>query len=213
MVKPLVLIGDIESSRDIKKEVREDLQQKLKNVLERINASGEELISPYTITLGDEFQAVYKKADYVFVHMLQILAELHPVSVRFSLAVGRIDTSINKEQAIGMDGPAFHEARSGIEKLKGNGFLFNIQVEQGANLTLKIINGSFQLMGQQMRSWNKRRLKILAMLKQGKDYKFITKELDISESAFYKNKNAGMLDLINELSENLTKIINQKIER
>lgn len=211
MAKSLVLIADIEASRGIEKEAREQLQQKLQNTLDDINKKGDGILSPYTITLGDEFQAVYTDADHLFVHLIKVLMELHPAIVRFSMGIGSIDTPINKEQAIGMDGPAFHEARKGIEILKENGFLFNIRIEEEDNSTLKMMNGTLTLIGQQMRGWNKKRLQILYMLKEGHDYKSITKKLDISRPAFYKNKEVGLLDVIDEISNSMAEIINQKL--
>jgi len=211
MDKALVLIADIEASRQIQEEERKKLQQRLKRVLRDLNAEKGGLKSPYTITLGDEFQAVFDQADRVFVDMLKILAALHPVAARFSLAVGRIDTAINTELAIGMDGPAFHKARASVEWLKESGFLFNIRTGEDNDLTLKIVNGSLQLLSKQIRGWNKKRITILHMLKEGYDYKAISREVEISQPAFYKNKEAGLLDVIDELSDNMAQFINQKL--
>lgn len=211
MEKSLVLIADIEASRDIDGKEREILQQDLKEILSTLNKQGQGIISPYTITLGDEFQAVFDEADHLFVQMLKIMAALHPVVVRFSLGIGNIDTPINREQAIGMDGPAFHRARKGIEILKESGFLFNIRSGNDTALTLKIMNNSLQLLSKQMRGWNKTRINILHMLKEGYDYKAVSKELDISQTAFYKNKQAGALDVIDELSDNMAAMINQEL--
>lgn len=211
MEKSLVLIADIEASRDVEGKDREVLQKSLKDILTHLNEEGEGIVSPYTITLGDEFQAVFDEADDLFVQMLKIMETLHPVTVRFSLGIGSIDTPLNTEQAIGMDGPAFHRARKGIEILKENGFLFGIRSEDNADLMLKILNNSLQLLSKQMRGWNKTRIKILYMLKEGWDYKVISDELDISRTAFYKNKEAGALDVIDELSDNMAAMINQEL--
>ena len=211
MEKSLVLIADIEASRDVEGKDREVLQKSLKDILTNLNERGEGIVSPYTITLGDEFQAVFEEADHLFVQMLKIMAALHPVTVRFSLGIGSIDTPLNTEQAIGMDGPAFHRARKGIEILKENGFLFGIRSEDNEGLMLKILNNSLQLLSKQMRGWNKTRIKILYMLKEGCDYKVISDELDISRTAFYKNKEAGALEVIDELSDNMAAMINQEL--
>lgn len=207
----LVLIADIKSSRDVEGKEREKLQQKLEDTLDELNKEGKGVLSPYTVTLGDEFQAVFEKADAVFVHILKIMAAMHPIKVRFSLSVGEISTPVNTEQAIGMDGPAFHKAREGIDKLKESDFLFRISTENDEDLTLKIINNSLKLLSKQILSWNKNRIIILHMLKEGYDYKEIIKTLDISRTAFYKNKDAGLLDVIDELSENMAEVINKKI--
>lgn len=214
MPKALVLIADIEASRGIEGSEREEVQQSLREKLDELNEqTGTGLISPYTVTLGDEFQAVFDKADHVFVDMFKIMAALHPVTIRFSLGIGNITTPVNEEQAIGMDGPAFHKARDGIDILKESGFLFNIGVEGEDDLTLKIINGSLQLLSKQIRSWNKKRIIILHMLKEGYDYKAVSNELGISQVAFYKNKEAGLLDVIDELSENMAEVINKKLQQ
>lgn len=140
------------------------------------------------------------------------MATVHPIGVRFSLAVGSIDTAINKEQAIGMDGPAFHLARQGIDRLKESGYLFNIVVQDKEVTEIKIINNSLQLLSGRIRSWNKRRLLILQMIKEGYGYKEISEAVGISHPAFYKNKESGMLDVVDELSDNITILINQYLE-
>lgn len=211
MPNSLVLIADIKSSREVEGKEREKLQQKLEDTLDELNEKGEGVVSPYTVTLGDEFQAVFGKADAVFVHILKIMAAMHPVEVRFSLSVGEISTPINTEQAIGMDGPAFHKAREGIDNLKESGFLLRVSTEDDEDLTLKIINNSLQLLSKQIRSWNKKRIVILYMLKEGYHYKEIIEKLDISQTAFYKNKDAGLLDVIDELSDNMAEVINKQL--
>lgn len=212
MADSLVLIGDIEASREIEGEEREDFQQKLENILDQINEQKNGMISPYTVTLGDEFQAVFKRADNIFLHMFKIMAALHPVAVRFSLGIGNITTPINNEQAIGMDGPAFHNAREGIDILKESGYLFHVLItDKKDDITLKIVNGSLKLLSKQIRSWSKNRITILHMIKEGYDYKAITEELDISRAAFYKNKDAGSLDVIEELSDDIANLLNKEI--
>lgn len=215
MSKYLVIIGDIEDSQSVESQDREVLQEQLSETLEELsNAYEDQIVSPYTITLGDEFQAVFNSGDAVFVQMIKIMAALHPVGVRFSLAVGRIDTPINSEQAIGMDGPAFHQARGGIELLKESGYIFNILFDDEnyqASPEAAIINNSLQLLSGRIRGWNKRRIIILHMIKEGYDYKQISKALDISQPAFYKNREAGMLDVVDELSNNITAVINQRL--
>lgn len=214
MDKLLVLIGDIEDSQSVQDGDREALQEILSDKLQALNEEYKEsIVSPYTITLGDEFQAVFDSADAIFVQMLKVMSVIHPMGIRFSLAVGEIDTPINSEQAIGMDGPAFHEARNGIEMLKESGYLFNIDFEGEVSPGLKIINNSLQLLSGRIRGWNKRRLIILHMMKEGYDYKEISEALGISKPAFYKNKDAGMLDVVGELSDNITAVINQKLKQ
>lgn len=205
----IVLIGDIEASKTLDEKQRNDVQSRLQQVFDELNRTATYIESPYTITLGDEFQAVFSNAEYLFVHVWKILAAVSPVKVRFSIGVGQINTSINKEQALGMDGPAFHLAREGIETLKENGYLFNISVQKVHSSFLGVINNSLYLFSDQVRSWNKNRLSILYMLKNGLNYKEITSELGISEPAFYKNKEAASLEVVIDLCNDISEILNE----
>jgi dsDNA-binding SOS-regulon protein len=49
------------------------------------------------------------------------------------------------------------------------------------------------------------------MLKEGLDYKEISSRLGLSQTAFYKNKEAGMLDEIIELTDNIAELLNSWI--
>lgn len=205
----IVLIGDIEASKDLEEAKRFRVQEQLKKVLTELNSKSQNIESPYTVTLGDEFQAVFSRADDIFIHAWKILSALYPVKVRFSIGIGKITTSLNKKQALGMDGPAFHLAREGVEFLKETGFLFKISFQGQNNSVLSALNNSLYLFSDQVRAWNKNRLSILYMLEMGKDYKEITKELGISEPAFYKNKEAASLEVVIDLCKDITNILNK----
>lgn len=211
MEHALVLIADIESSKEINEEERGLLQDKLKDELKALNETEQRPLSPYTITLGDEFQAVFENIEGLFTHCFRVLALLYPVRVRFSIGVGSIATPLNEEQAIGMDGPAFHEARQGIEELKESGFLFTIKLEEEEGAQLNLINDSLQLLSHELQKWNQNRLSILYLLQEGYDYKQIARRLDISQTAFYKNKEAGALDVVCNLTDHISELINQKL--
>lgn len=212
MANYLVLIGDIESSRELGEVDRKQLQKNLSGVLEELNNQENGTVSPYTVTLGDEFQAVFQQADRVFMDVMKILARIHPVMARFSLGLGNIHTDINNEEAIGMDGPAFYNARKGIEYLKKEEFLFSIETEEEKPPISTLINGSLQMISAEIRSWNQNRKKISYMLAEGLDYKTIAAELGITEQAVSKNKNEGLLDVIDTISRSLIELLNQKLE-
>ncbi len=210
----IVLIGDIKSSQALDPQKRKEIQELLQQALEDINTEEGGLVSPPTITLGDEFQAVYNSADSLLQHTWKIMSELHPVNLRFSIGIGSISTSINREQAIGMDGPAFYVARSGIDLLKESGFIYHISIADtsGNNSLLNLINGSLHLVSREMSSWKKTRFTILYLLDQGVSFKEIAEHLDISESAVYKNRDGGSLDVILNLKNSITELINRQLK-
>lgn len=112
---PVVVIADLVRSRDLPD--RDAFQQRLLGHLEEISAR-EGVLSPYTLTLGDEFQAVLTDFAGGLRDGFDLLARLAPVKVRFALAAGPLSTRIHPVAALQMDGPAFIEARRVLEALK-----------------------------------------------------------------------------------------------
>lgn len=208
----IVLVGDIKGSKKLKESERKAAQEKLKVALDELNKEGEGIISQYSITLGDEFQGVLKNADGLFDQIWHILAALNPVMIRFSVGIGTITTAIQKEHVLSMDGPAFHIARKGIGELKEGNSLFSINLEKGESPELQVINQSLHLISLQVQSWKSNRITLQHLLRKGMDYKKIPGEIDISERAFYKNKKAGSLDLVNSLFNNVQDYINNQLK-
>ncbi len=216
MSKRIVVIGDIIDSQRLSSSNRSKIQEQLSRQLETLNNESPKLLTPYTITLGDEFQAMYQKADRLMEDTWVILAELHPVKVRFSIGIGTIVTPINKEQTLGMDGPAFYAARAGIERLKKNRYLYEVivkeETEHSESAAVNLINCSLHMLSTEMMAWKKTRFKILDMLNKGVAVKKIAKKLDISETAVYKNRDDGNLELTIRLKESICDLLNEEIE-
>ena len=206
----IVLISDIIASKKIKN--RAAVQKKLNEAFKKINSSNKNIISPFTITLGDEFQAVYNSAENLFKNIWQISAALFPEKSRYSIASGEISTKINKEQAIGMDGPAFYFARKGLEDLKQSDFIFNYS-EADDKYDLHLIQQSLFLISHQSYNWKATRIAILIMMYEGLSAKEISKKLKISNQAVYKNITAGALDIIVNLTTEIEKNINEFVKR
>lgn len=185
----LVIIGDLVHSRTAPD--RQNLQNRLSAALEQINARTAGIASPYTLTLGDEFQAVLEEGGRAFRDAVDIQAAVHPVLVRFSMAVGALSTAVNPRQALGMDGPAFHQARAGIDGMKSEDTLFRIHGPQAD--TAALANASLSLISHAFRRWQTRRFRILAALQRDVPVPEIARQLNVSEQAVYKNVSDGNL--------------------
>jgi predicted DNA-binding protein YlxM (UPF0122 family) len=205
-MKRIVIIGDIVNSKSISE--RAKIQETINNLFKKLN-SDKSVISPYTITLGDEFQAVYSKADSIFNHIWQISSGVFPLRIRFSIGIGEITTKINKKQAIGMDGPAFHNARDGLNSLKENGCLLSVTDNLGSE---EIIKQSLFLVSHHLKSWKKTRLNITSMLYNNYTAAEIAGKLNITDKAVYKNIDSGALRIIIDLTREITNHINQSLE-
>mgnify|MGYP001168687889 CR=1 FL=1 len=196
----IAVIGDVVGSKTVAG--RAALQRTLKKQLERVSREAKGLASPYTLTLGDEFQAVYRGAESVIGDVVTLLAEIHPVRVRFALGVGALVTKINPEQALGMDGPAFHQARSALMALKEDGRLWRIAGSEPAAWALA--NHVLNLLSHQVEGWSQNRLRVLAGLLRGRTVKEIERGLEISRVAVYKNIRAAALDEVVGICHELT---------
>ncbi|HEX6988880.1 MAG TPA: SatD family protein [Bacillota bacterium] len=115
------VIGDIVHSRALKD--RAAWQQRLEAVLVEADqrfAAG--LAAGWTLTLGDEFQALYRAPDAIPPAVEWLLGALHPARLRFGVGHGTLATEL-KPRAVGMDGPVFHAARLALDHAKRKGKL------------------------------------------------------------------------------------------
>lgn len=190
-MKAFVLIADIIKSREIVE--RNQFQLKLNSELQKINQNSEKLLSPYTITLGDEFQAVYdlESSLSLLKDIFIILLKVYPLKIRISVGYADIVTEINKEKAIGMDGPAFYDARKGINILKDHDS--SIIQFYGELKERELINSSLKLSMSFMANWKRNTLFIFNELLNNSSVKDIIPRLDISERGVYKIINTNNL--------------------
>lgn len=107
-----VLMGDLVASRQAAS--ASELHRHFNTIVERMNrVHGDLLVSPLTITLGDEFQGRCRNLRDAF----RIAAEMRlrflreEVRCRFVVGWVRVETPINRQKAWNMMGPGFAEAR------------------------------------------------------------------------------------------------------
>lgn len=199
----LALIGDIVMSKKIVD--RENFQNNLSKLFKKISKDSEMfLCSPYTLTLGDEFQALYLRPDSILVDVWKIIETIYPHRARFSIGIDKLTTEINPDKAIGMDGPAFYLARDGIEELKKYSRTI-IQFYSPHIKNLSLLNQYFMLLSGISLKWKFNTIKILNGL-MGKDsLERISKSTGISKRAVYKNIRNNNLDDIINLQKEITK--------
>ena len=109
----LALIADVIDSKIVQE--RFDLQKQVEKTLQKMNELfGDYLASRFTLTLGDEFQALLKVDAPVFQIIDTLRSELNPTQLRFGIGFGEIVTAIDPLQSVGADGPAYWNARAAI---------------------------------------------------------------------------------------------------
>lgn len=111
------IICDIRSSRKIKN--REEIQYKIIDMLKETNRIFKDLIiSPFLITIGDEWQGLLKyPCDYF--KIINFFKENIP-DIKFYIGIGIGDVCIhNFELTVNqLDGPSFYRARKAIDLAK-----------------------------------------------------------------------------------------------
>jgi hypothetical protein len=202
-MKVIVIIGDIVASKALPR--RAAFQRRLGTTLAGINRGNPALASPYTITLGDEFQAVYRSAERLWIDIVEILAAIHPVEARFAIGVGELSTRLNPRQALGMDGPAFHRARAAITALKHGSARLRIAAED--EMTWSLANHALAHLSHYLDGWSRTRLQILAGLLRGRAVRDLETSLKISKVAIYKNINAAALDEVVAICQDIERAL------
>jgi len=148
MAKHYILMGDVIESRKLDAKT---LRRQLKGLLSACNgALRTEILSPYTTTLGDEFQGIARSlhgvAECVFYFEETGIMKQNDFRMRFVAHCGEIQTPINTEVAYGMMGPGLTKARALLtDKRRGQPrFRFDLPDKRLAeNLTrlCRIIDG------------------------------------------------------------------------
>jgi len=205
-MKYIVVIGDLINSRQISG--RDMFQESLIKRLHLLNTS-KILASKYAITLGDEFQAVFTSPEGIFEHFFSLMCGISPNKLRISIGIGEISTKINQENPLGMDGPAFHNARNGMNQIKESHSFFNIEGLSSENNNL--VNSVLKYISYTINGWNENRLKIFYGKFSGNKVKDISKDLSISEQAVYKSIREGRLDDLVEIFRNIETSIKREI--
>jgi predicted DNA-binding protein YlxM (UPF0122 family) len=160
----VALIADIVRSRRFHGKARERLQQKLEVVLGQLNETYESvLLSRFTITIGDEFQALFHTAEPVADLLWDLESALSEVELRIGIGHGKLDTEL-KQEAVGMDGPVWHQARDAVEEAKkeslGGGVFRGFK-----NADDDVLNGMTRLLFHVRSQWTDRQRSVIRLLR------------------------------------------------
>lgn len=164
----IAIIGDIIKSKSIGD--RQKSQQELQTVLQGINKRNKELLaSRFTITLGDEFQGVFKESIKLLRILDEITFSLQPIRIRFGIGVGTLTTELDPDSSIGADGPAYWKAREAIEFVhKNNDYgRANIHLEvEDPDCSAELINEILKLTALQVSGWRDSQIEVYKVILQ-----------------------------------------------
>ncbi len=165
-----IFMGDVvaSSTRDQVK-LHSQLKELVKNTNKRLKTK---ILSPYTITLGDEFQGIAKSfsgvVETIFYLEEEILKKEYTFKLHYVAYWGEIATRINRNIAYQMMGPGLASARARLTTKRKTRprFIF----EYGDQAKNEILNGLFSVVESIVEHWKPRDFRlILDMIKSESD--------------------------------------------
>ncbi|HMP99775.1 MAG TPA: SatD family protein [Cyclobacteriaceae bacterium] len=186
------------------------LMNSLRHIVEDVNSnfSKREILSPLTITLGDEFQSVLNSVEVACKVILfieeKLLARKADFSLRYVIHEGKIDTPINKVRAHEMLGPGLTQSRKLLSSLKSSKERFLIDIddkEKSEKLSL-----SFKVYEGLVNQWTTSSRDVVYSFLQEDDYKILSKKLKKDPSTVWRRKHSLMIDEYKSMRELIMKL-------
>jgi len=194
MAKYFILMGDVIGSR---RYYARELQQQLKNLLSACNQHLKAgILSPYTTTLGDEFQGIAVSlsatAECIFFLEETRIENRHDFGIRYVAHFGEIQTPINKRIAYEMMGPGLTRARALLtDKRRGQPrFYFDLPDKRFAeNLTrlCSIIDGLIN-------RWNRRDYPLISDMLSNPNNEEVAAKHGKNRSQIWKRRKYLLID-------------------
>ncbi len=182
----IILMSDVVDSHDFDgKELMDKFQELVKFTNQIFYDS---ILSPLTITLGDEFQGVVDKLSsaiaMIFTMEELIVENEWEFKLRYVIVEGKIDTEINKESAHKMLGEGLTKARKKLEEMKKESTRFYVSLanEQMTSYLLK----TFKLAQHFIDSWQPKDRATVSGFLNGLDYKELAKKLGKDDSSVWR---------------------------
>lgn len=197
-----ILMADIVDSRKANQSL---LIDELRKVVHYINNKWREsIISPLTITLGDEFQGVIKDIESCYRLMFDmeefILTNASGIKLRYVMNYGNIDTPINKNVAYEMLGDGLTLAREELNKLKSSSNRFRILSHKNKQATT-VMNDLFLLYGSYVDSWKMKEYHIVTEFLKNSDYKIVADKLNMNKSSTWRRYKTLYIEEYNTTKE------------
>ena len=162
------------------------------------------IVSPLTITLGDEFQGIIKNAQSA----LQIVFDLEqylmrlksPFKLRYVIYEGEIETQLNRKNAYEMLGPGLTQARDALVALKSSRHRFNVSLKD-KEVSEKLMLGMVIYQGIVNRWTVAQQRVVSAFWEQLSDYRKVAKKLKKDPTVMWRRKKSLMIDEITSLKK------------
>jgi len=209
-MKQFILMADIIDSG---KKDSNLLMENFKALIKEINNSNaNDILSPLTITLGDECQGVIKDLSTSIRMILNIEENIihnrYNFKLRYVLNEGEIETPINQKIAYEMLGNGLTEARFKLNNLKNDKFRFYISIQN--KLQNQILIDAFIIYENIVEKWNLNKdYESVSNFIKYKDYKIISDLMGKTRSLIWKREKSLNIESYNSI-KNIIKNVSLK---
>lgn len=203
----VALIGDIRGSRDV--DDRQEVQTEFKRVVDALNdqVPSSAIASPFTVTTGDEFQVLLTDASAAVDAAVAASDQFHPERLRFGIGRGGLDTELNPNQAIGMDGTCFHRAGDAIDSARKDGAW--LRVAGWSEDFEAHVNAMFDLVQSVREDWTDRQAEFALALAEAGTQKRVADRYDVSKSTVSESLSAGHVNAVRAAEGSLARVLRQ----
>jgi hypothetical protein len=185
MTECTAMIGDVVSSRSLSQQVRRELQSTMERLMTTLDERFQSaVLSRFTITLGDEFQALFTQPQCLPALIWLLEDALPNVDLRLGVGFGTLTTPLKREAAVGMDGPAFHAARAAVAEAKARKRLGGVFRGFGS-WEDRVLNGFAQMLWTSRTDWTAGQREVAVRIRDGHHPREIAKHLGITAPAVY----------------------------
>lgn len=201
----VALIGDIRGSREL--EDRNEAQMEFKQVVDSLNHDipTDSIASRFTVTTGDEFQVLLRGAFDAIEAAVLASDRFHPARLRFGIGRGELDTAVNPNQAIGMDGPCFHRAREAVKLAREDEAWLRVS---GWSKDLdRHVNSMFDVVQCLREDWTDRQAQFAKALKQEGTQKEVADRYGVSKSTVSESLSAGHVHEVRRAENSLAGLL------
>ncbi len=195
MTDYIILMADIIRSG---KKNQKKLMVNFRGVIDDVNNENKHLLlSPMTITLGDEFQAIAKNVpsaiELLFLVQEKTIQHKADFKLRYVIVEGAIDTPINTKIAHGMLGEGLTKARKLLETSKDDFKNYNFELTDAKKSTA--LGNSLFLYQSIVESWKVNRdQELITTFLALDDYKLVAEKLDKTRSQIWKRRKSLRID-------------------
>ncbi|MCG2587252.1 SatD family protein [Rhodohalobacter sulfatireducens] len=208
--KYYILMGDVVRSSDYESE---KLGKTLKELVHSANKDlRKKTLSPYTVTLGDEFQGVTKSLESgietLFYFEEERLAKELDFKLHYVLHFGKINTEINRETSYGMLGEGLTEARKKLTAKKRDRRRFNFSLEQKEQS--EQLNRLFEVLEGITEKWKLDDFALILDMIQSDNDQEVGEKHGKDRSQIYRRRKTLMIHEYNLLKESIRTIIKTK---